>query len=198
MCICICIYIYVVTISFFWLFYIFEKCLLHNGGEIIRFSGFENFRVKLNSSEQPRTSLTIWWFPLMETVLRGPIKEQSSQSPPRDTHLKQFMLLKSLTGNIQGEIIWVHLHMAKESSVSNKHTGKNSTNHQPNRPFSQSSDTYNTLDKVKVLGHHIMEVVCDEHSAHIQLGRHKKKKKLPPGNCTFKLKIPFTLLKNPP
>lgn len=30
-------------------------------------------------------------------------------------------------------------------------------------------NTYNTLDKVKILGHHIMEVICDEYSTDIQL-----------------------------
>lgn len=31
--------------------------------------------------------------------------------------------------------------------------------------------THHTLDEVEVLGHHIMEVIGDEHSAHKQLWR---------------------------
>lgn len=46
------------------------------------------------------------------------------------------------------------------------------------------SDTYNTFDKIKVLGHHIMEVIGDEYSAHIEL--RGTKTELPSGHHTLK------------
>lgn len=30
-------------------------------------------------------------------------------------------------------------------------------------------NTYNTLNEVKILGHHVMEIISDEHSSNVQL-----------------------------
>lgn len=117
--------------------------------------GFDNSRVKLNSSSQePSTCLKIWW--RHECSLSSEAQQRAKQqSIPQNTHLKQFMLLKSLPGNIQGEIIWIYLQMAKEvqwviKTLEREQNNRTPTSRLPSSPNLQILTT--PLTKLRYLG----------------------------------------------
>lgn len=74
------------------------------------------------------------------------------------------MLLKCFTGYIQRKIIRIHL-IEKENfkCIWQYEQLKNKWN--PSKIY----NTYNTLNEVKILGHHVVEVISDEHSSNVQL-----------------------------
>lgn len=73
------------------------------------------------------------------------------------------MLLKCFAGYIQRKIIRIHL-IEKESFKYIKQYLK-----LKKEIKRKVYNTYNTLNKVKVLGHHVMEIISDEHSSNVQL-----------------------------
>lgn len=73
------------------------------------------------------------------------------------------MLLKGFTGYIQRKIIRIHLIEEENFKYIWQYLKKKKIN------ASKIYNTYNTLNEVKIFGHHVMEVISDEHSSNIQL-----------------------------
>lgn len=101
------------------------------------------------------------------------------------------MLLQSFSGHVQWKVIRVDL--AKQSPLDLTEY-KNTIQAEHTIYYMvcifQPAGTHHSLDKVQVLGHHVVEVVCDEDSSDKQLGN--KHFKI---NATFKdspLNSPWT------
>lgn len=79
------------------------------------------------------------------------------------------MLLQSFSGHVQRKVIRVNL--AKQSPL-NLNTGDFQTRRAGTHHtvIFQPAITHHSLDEVQVLGHHVVEVIGDEHSSDEQLG----------------------------